>query len=317
MNPTIPEKMKAAAIRQYGGPEVFQTEELPVPRPKAHEVLIRVDAAGVGSWDPSVRAGEFEVGSKGFPKIIGNDGSGEVVAVGGRVEDLQPGDRVYAYSMEGGLYAEYAAVPQRNVAKIPSGLSAEEAGGLGADGITAFEGLDEALAIEPGQKLLIFGASGGVGHLAVQLAKVMGADVFAVASGRDGVELVGKLGADGAVDGKSGGVAEAISRFAPEGLDAALVLVNGEGLDEALAKLKEGATLAYPNGVEPVPQAPEGVSYTSFDGVPTPEAFERLNALIAKGPFHVQVRTYALDEVALAHRDVEAHHVGKLALRMH
>jgi NADPH:quinone reductase-like Zn-dependent oxidoreductase len=316
MQPVIPDQMKAAAIREFGGPEVFQTQQLPVPKPRSTEVLIRVDAAGVGVWDPSVRSGEFQMGPPSFPKVIGNDGSGEVVAVGPKVEKLAPGDRVYAFSMNAGCYAEYVAIDQDNVARLPPGLSAEEAGALGADGITALQGLDE-LQLREGQTLLIFGASGGIGHLAVQLAKRLGVRVFAVASGEDGVALVKRLGADAAVDGKRGNVATAAADFASEGFDAALVLASGKGLDVVLAHLKRGSRLAFPNGVEPEPTVPPGIARRSYDGEPGPEVFERLNALIAQGPFHVEVKAYPLEEAAQAHRDVEQHHLGKLALRMH
>jgi len=317
MTASIPEQMKAAAIHRYGGPEVFHAEDLPVPRPKADEVLIRLDAAGVGVWDPSVRSGEFEIGERRFPKVIGNDGAGEIVAVGSRVKHVRPGDRVYSYSMAGGFYAEYAAVKQDSIAKLPTGLSAAQAGALGADGITALCGLQDALQVRRGQKLLIFGASGGIGHLAVQLAKRLGAEVFAVASGDDGVALVRRLGADEAVDGKHGAVADALRRFAPDGLDAALVLTHGKGLEAALRTIKQGGRLAYPNGVEPEPEAPEGIAAQAYDGVPGRDAFERLNALIAQAPFHIEVKYYALEEAAQAHKDIERHHLGKLALRMH
>ncbi len=317
MQPSIPAQMRAAAIHEFGGPEVFQAEALPVPQPQATEVLIRLDAAGVGVWDPEVRSGELELGARQFPLVIGNDGAGEVVAVGSEVKQLKPGDRVYAYSLNGGFYAEYAAVPEENVAKLPEGLDPEQAGALGADGITAMIGLQDVLSLQAGQKLLIFGASGGIGHLAVQLAKRMGAQVFAVASGEDGVALVKRLGADDAVDGKQGDVAGALDKFAPGGADAALVLANGRGLDEALGHIQKGGRVAYPNGVDPEPSAPEGISAQGYDGVPSRETFERLNALIAQGPFHVEVRTYPLESAAEAHRDVEKHHLGKLALRMH
>lgn len=317
MQPSTPQQMKAAAIDRYGGPEVLHAQKLPVPRPKSGQVLIRLEAAGVGAWDPAVRAGEFELGGRGFPKVLGNDGAGEVVAVGSRVKRVRPGDRVYAYSMEGGFYAEYAAVDEACVAKLPRGLSAEEAGALGADGITALRGLVDTLHLARGEKLLVFGASGGIGHLAVQLAKRLGARVFAVASGEDGVRLARRLGVDEAVDGKHGAVVEALRRFAPDGVDAALVLANGRGLDAALRHLREGGRLAYPNGVEPEPQAPEGIFARAYDGIPSREAFEQLNALVAQGPFHVEVRSYPLEDAAQAHRDVEKHHLGKLALRMH
>ncbi len=152
----------------------------------------------------------------------------------------------------------------------------------------------------------------------MQLAKRMGARVLAVASGRDGVELVRRLGADAAVDGKRGDVKRAARDLAPDGLDAALVLVHGESLDPALAAVREGGRIAYPNGVSPAPSAPDGVTLLAYDGEPSPDAFERLNRLIAAGPFHVEVgRVYRLDEAARAHREIGKHHLGKLALRIH
>src|SRR5262249_24165143 len=154
----------------------------------------RLVSAGVGVWDADVRSGDYEIGERRFPKVIGNDGAGEVVAVGSDARRFAPGEQVYAYSMEGGFSGEYVAVDEDNVAKVPPGLSPDQAGALGADGITALRGLEDTLELDVGEKLLVFGASGGIGHLAVQLAKRMGAKVFGVASGTDGAELVRKLG---------------------------------------------------------------------------------------------------------------------------
>src|ERR1044072_794387 len=104
--------------------------------------------------------------------------------------------------MEGGFYAESVAVSEDNVAPIPPGVKPDEAGALGADGVTALRGLQDELRLAAGETLMIFGASGGIGHLAVQLAKRIGAKVLAVASGDDGVSLVRRLGADVAIDGR-------------------------------------------------------------------------------------------------------------------
>jgi NADPH:quinone reductase-like Zn-dependent oxidoreductase len=315
---SVPEKMKAAAIDRFGGPEVLRTQTLPVPTPGPGEVLIALDAAGIGVWDPDIREGELEFGRPGFPKILGNDGAGTVVSLGPDATRFRPGDRVYACAMEGGLYAEYAAVKEDEVAPIPPGLPTDEAGALGADGITALRGLQDQLQLQAGEKLLVFGASGGIGHIAVQLAKRMGADVLAVASGTDGVDLVRRLGADAALDGHSEDPAHVARAFAPEGLDAALVLVNSEGLERALGAVKKGGRVAFPNGVEPEPEAPASVKLLSYDGVPDPDAFERLNRLIAAGPFHVELgRVYGLEDAALAHRQLDEHHLGKVALRVH
>jgi NADPH:quinone reductase-like Zn-dependent oxidoreductase len=317
MQASIPQHMKAAAIDRYGGPEVLHTETLPVPQLGPSQILIRVDSAGIGVWDPAVRTGEFELGG-GFPKVIGNDGAGEVVAVGHEVKRFRVGDRVYAYSMRGGFYAEYVALKEDEIAPIPQGLDVEEAGALGADGVTALRGLEDQLRLKQGQRLMVYGASGGIGHIAVQLAKRMGARVLAVASGADGVELVRQLGADAAVDGKKDDVAQAVRSFAPGGLDAALVLVHGKSLDPVLTSVRKGGCVAYPNGVEPAPRAPAGVKLLAYDGVPSTDAFDELNRLIAAGPFHVELgRVYRLEDAAEAHREIKQHHLGKLAFRIH
>ena len=165
---------------------------------------------------------------------------------------------------------------------------------------------------------MIYGASGGIGHIAVQLAKRMGARVLAVASGPDGVELVRKLGADAAVDGKRDDVAQAARDFAPNGLDAALVLVHGDSLAPALGTIRKGGRIAHPNGVDPAPKGPKGVRVLAYDGEPGRDALERLNRLIAAAPFHVEVgRVYRLEDAARAHLEIGQHHLGKLALRMH
>jgi len=283
----------------------------------AGEVLIALESAGVGVWDQDVREGQLELGENGFPRVIGNDGAGTVAAVGEKVTRFKVGEKVYAYAMKGGFYAEYVAVPEEEVAPVPHGLSLREAGALGADGITALIGLQDQLRVRAGEKVMIVGASGGIGHLAVQLAKRLGAEVLAVASGADGVALVKKLGADAAVDGHGDDVGAAAHAFAPHGLDAALVLASGGGLAAGLAAVKKGGRVAYPNGVEPEPHPSKGVERLPYDGVPSREAFERLNRLIAAGgkPFHVELgHVYRLEDAAAAHKDLGRHHLGKLAL---
>jgi NADPH:quinone reductase-like Zn-dependent oxidoreductase len=317
MQTTIPDTMKAAAIDRFGGPEVIHMQTLPVPKPGPKQVLIRLDVAGIGVWDPYVREGELGGESTRFPLVIGNDGAGTVVATGDEVQRFEPGDRVYAFTMNGGFYAEYVAVEEDDVAPVPPKMKTEEAGGLGADGITALRGLEDQLELRPGEKLLVFGASGGIGHIAVQLAKRIGASVLAVASGPDGVELVKRLGADAAMDGKRDDMSQAIRNFAPDGIDAALVVANGKNLDEALSFVKKGGRVAYPNGVEP-PTAPEGLKVVAYDGEPGRDAFDRLNRLIGDRDFHVELdRIYELDEAERAHRELGQHHLGKYAFRVH
>jgi NADPH:quinone reductase-like Zn-dependent oxidoreductase len=163
---------------------------------------------------------------------------------------------------------------------------------------------------------MIFGASGGIGHLAVQLAKRMGARVLAIASGDDGVEFVNQLGADAVIDGHKDDLAAAARDFAPEGIDAALLTTGGDSADKALTALRQDGRIAYPNGVDPQPKVRPGLTIQSYDGTPDPQAFEKLNRLIEAGPFVVHVaRIFPLDRAADAQRALDEHHLGKIALR--
>ncbi len=251
--------------------------------------------------------------------MLGSDGSGIVVAVGSKAHRFQVGDRVYAYGFmnpKGGFYAEYTAIPENEVSSVPDTLSLDQAGVLAVDGLTALAGLD-TVKLERGQKLVILGASGGVGHLALEIAKRIGARVLAIASGADGVELARRLGADEAIEGRSGDIAAKARDFAPDGFDAALILA-GARADDVVALVRQGGRVAYPNGVEPQPADRFGVAVRSYDGYHGRDALRRLNRFVAVGPFHVEVsRTYALEETPKALADVTRHHLGKLAVRVH
>src|SRR5260221_7517399 len=135
----IPLTMRAAVIDKYGGPDKLKIREIPVPRPKANEVLIRVDTAGVGTWDIYFRNGEIK-SDHGFPLVLGTDGSGVVADAGSRVTRFKRADRVYAYAWNGGFYAEYVAVAATSVGRVPTTLALQRAGALGVVGLTAMQG---------------------------------------------------------------------------------------------------------------------------------------------------------------------------------
>jgi NADPH:quinone reductase-like Zn-dependent oxidoreductase len=308
--------MKAAVLDRFGGPETMHVASIPVPPLSDDEVLIRVGVAGVGAWDQEVGEGTLGGDGVGFPLVLGSDGAGVVVATGSEARRFRVGDWVYAWGFlnpKGGFFAEYAAIAETEVEPIPRGMSVDEAGALAVDGLTALAGIDE-LQLAAAQSLIILGASGGVGHLALQLAVRLGVRVLAVASGADGLELVQRLGADSAVDGRTADVPAVAHAFAPEGLDAALVLAPGDWA-ASLAIVREGGRIAYPNGVEPVPGELPGVSVKAFNGYGGREALDRLNQLIGMGPFHVEIsREYPLEQASQALQDVAAHHLGKLAV---
>ena len=314
--------MRAAAIDRFGGIETITIQTLPVPEPGPDEILIQVEAAGVASWDATEREGKYD-GAFGFaskfPYVLGWDGAGMIAAVGEQVSRFNVGDRVYAASMplpKGGFYAEYAVVGQNHAALLPAGLTIEQAAVLPWDALTAISGLD-VLDLKQGTTVMIFGASGGIGHIAVQLAKRMGARIFAVASGDDGIELMKTLGADAFVDGRKDDVVAAACHFAPDGLDAALVTVGGEAADRALTTVRPGGRVACPYGVMPQPRLSPDRKLFFYNGNRSPDATTRLNRLIESGPLEIHVaEVFTLDQAAEAHRMLGTHFLGKIALRL-
>ena len=318
---TIPDTMRAVAIDRYGGPSVLSMHSLPVPAPGSNEVLIAVNTAGVGAWDAHMREEPSESGHDHFPRILGTDGSGTIVAVGSRVRHLQTGNRVFAYSYDnpkGGFYAEYVAVPATNAARVPAGFDLREAGAATATSLTALQGVDDALEVRRGESILIHGASGAVGSLALQFAKARGARVLATASGKDGMSFVRRLGADLVVDGKRGDI-EAVARaFAPDGVDAVLAFVGGTALTRCLSTLRRGGRVAHPNGIAPVPRKRRGITVTAYDAEAGIREFERLDRAMRQARLRIPIaKTYTLSNAVRAHRRLAAGHVlGKIVLRV-
>jgi NADPH:quinone reductase len=314
--------MHAAAIDHAGGPDVLSVHALPVPVPDAHEILIAVHTAGVATWDADMRDG-WSPDDKPwhYPLILGTDGSGTVAAHGSRVRRFQIGEPVYGFVMDvscGGFYADYVVVPAENAAPMPRPLDLAHAGAVPATGLTALQGIDDALHVKRDEALIITGASGGVGTLAVQFAKLRSARILAVASGQDGVALVKRLGADEAVDGHKGDVAAAVAHFAPDGVDAILALAGGPVLDTCIAALCRGGRLAYPNGIDPEPKPPRDVDVTPYDAASGVTAFEHLSRAIEAVRLRVPIaEEFALADAAKAHeRLAQGHVLGKVVLRV-
>ena len=319
----LPKTMRAAAIDRAGGPEVLTIHTLPVPEVGANEVLIAVHTAGVAVWDADIRQRLVYIAKPHFPFVMGSDGAGLVAAVGPAVTTFKVGDAVYAYCWDnpkGGFYAEYAAVPANCVARLPKGVTLDNAGALGASGLTALQGIDGVLRIQRGERLIIHGASGAVGTLAVQLAKLRGANVLATASGEDGITLMRRLGADAAVDGRRGNIAAAAQSFAPRGADAVLALAAGDGLQRCIDALRPGGRVAFPRGIDSEPKPRAGITIVGYDAISGPEDVElaRLNEAVAARKFEIPVAAeYALADAAKAHERLAAGHVlGKIVLRI-
>jgi NADPH:quinone reductase-like Zn-dependent oxidoreductase len=314
--------MIAAAIDRFGPPSVIKPHTLPVPALDAGEVLIAIHAAGVGIWDKEIREGTWKPkGRPKFPFVLGLDGAGVVAAKASNVRRFEVGDRVWSYDYanpKGGFYAAYAAVDADLVGPVPDRLDLLHAGAAAVTGLTALQGIDDWLRVRASDTVLVFGASGAVGTLAVQFAKRRGARVIGTASGRAPQMLVRRLGADGVFDARADGPEEALRTLAPDGVDAVLALAGGAALQRCLALLSPNGRLAYPNGVEPEPRVPRGASQHTYDAAAGPREFARLARAVDEAELAVPIAaTFPLAQADKAHERLEQGHVvGRIVLRV-
>jgi len=313
--------MSAAAIDHFGPPSVFRIQEMPVPAPGPHEILISVHAAGVGIWDTEIRGGWWPEGKPKFPLVMGVDGAGIVVAKGARVRRFAEGDRVWGYEFinpKGGFYADYVAIDARHAGPIPRNLDLVRAGAAAATGLTAFQGIHDHLKVSRGESVLVFGASGAVGSLAVQFAKLQGATVVGIARGREATALVRKLGADESIDALRSNAIEELRKTWPEGFDAVLALAGGGMLEKCLAQVRPGGRVAWPNGVEPAPRRHRDLRMSSYDAKGGAREFAALKKAAEESGLQVPLDgVFPLDQAARAHERLENDQVlGRIALRI-
>ncbi|MDN8618077.1 NADP-dependent oxidoreductase [Variovorax ginsengisoli] len=248
--------MRGWAIRAYGE-EMVLMNELPIPTPGPHDILMQMRSAEVGDWDELVRAGEWDM-ERPFPLVLGLAGAGRIAAVGAAVTDFSENQEVYAYSYplhDNGAWAEFMLVPQSHVAPIPASLTPVEAGGVPIVGLTAHETLIDVLRVTRGEVVLINAAAGGVGHIAVQIASGLGAHVVAAASRRNH-DFVAGLGAAAVIDyDATGDVAKAIRAQYPGGVDKALNCVSGKAANDYVAALADGGKMVDLPGAVSVQRA--------------------------------------------------------------
>jgi NADPH:quinone reductase-like Zn-dependent oxidoreductase len=309
--------MKAAVIDRFGPPSVLELRAVPVPEIDDGEVLIALHTAGVGIWDAELRSGKWAEGGERFPMVLGTDGAGTVVVKGSRVRRVDVGDRVWAYEFgnpKGGFYAEYVAVSAPKVARVPKPLDLRKAGAAAVTGLTALQGIDDTLRVRRGEIVLIFGASGAVGTLAVQFAKRLKAHVIGTASGSDAQRLVKRLGADAVFDARKD--AAQLNTLAPDGIDAVLALGAGDALEQCLELVRRGGRVAYPNGVEPEPRRRRTLRVSAYDAEVSPQQFKRLDRAVSASTLRVPLeKVYPLAEAGKAHKRIEQGHVrGRIAL---
>jgi NADPH:quinone reductase-like Zn-dependent oxidoreductase len=289
------------AIRQetLGGPDVLELVEVPRPTPRPTEVLVRMAAAGVNPVDWKVRARGGLLGEPPF--TVGWDVAGVVEEVGYGVTMLSVGDRVFGmprFPREAAAYAEYVTSPSRQLAEIPAGLSDVEAGALPLAGLTAWQALVETADVGPGQRVLVLGAAGGVGHLAVQIANARGAYVIGTASAGKHAFLA-ELGVE-AIDYTSEEVADHAG--------AVDVLLDTVGDDTAVGALpavrNEGVVVTLSGtALRPILEAAAGrVRVSGILVEPDRKGLEGIADLVSAGELHPHVsHTFALGEAARAH----------------
>lgn len=227
--------MKAQVIERYGGPEVFEERDVDRPEARAGHVLIRVEATSVNPVDYKIRAGSVPAGSE-FPAILHGDVAGVVEEVGEGVVSFSPGDEVYGCAggfagMEGGASAEYLLADADLLAKKPETLTMREAAALPLVSITAWEILIGRADVRPGQNVLVHGATGGVGHVAIQIARAAGATVFATGSSDEKLRIARELGADVGINYRERSVEDYVAEYAGgRGFDVVFDTIGGENL---------------------------------------------------------------------------------------
>ena len=306
--------MKAVTIEKYGGADVLSYTDAEKPAPQAGEVLIKIKAAAINPIDWKIRGGLGEQFGMKLPLILGCEIAGEVEAVGEDVKNFQIGDAVTAFlsSFTGG-YAEYAAAKEAEIAKKPGNLDFENAAAIPLEALTARQAIFDTAGLQSGQKILIQGASGAVGSMAVQLAKNAGAYVVATASGEN-EEFVKSLGADEFIDYEKTKFEEVV-----KDVDVVLDTVGGETLEKSFQVLRKGGFLV--STVEPPSEDSMkkfAVAAAMVKLKPNAEQLAEICRLVEAGKLKTRVGTVLpLAEVRRAHELGEAgKRRGKIVLKV-
>ncbi len=331
--------MRAVRMHAYGGPEVLKVDEIPVPEPGPGEVCVRIHASSVNPIDWKIRSG----GQRGIiryalPRTLGLDLSGEISALGSGVTDLKIGDEVWSspHHTAGGTYAEYAVLPASQLGLKPVSLSHQEAAALPLVGLTAYEALVTKAKLQPGERVFIQAGSGGVGHIAIQIAKAMGAQVLTTCSTRN-LELATSFGADKVIDYTK----EDFEALVKD-VDVALEALGGASRQRTLSVIRRGGRMSCIVGDIPqhvkrhgpaigVPMAVlkiagfvvqarmrRGVRVYQVVRPPVRTRLDQLAALVEAGKVRPHIdRTFPLAELSKAHSYSETGRVrGKIVISM-
>jgi NADPH:quinone reductase-like Zn-dependent oxidoreductase len=307
--------MKAVRMHEYGKADVLVCEDAPRPEPKPNEVLVKVHAAGVNPVDWKIRSGGFGKGKGQLPLILGGEIAGTVESCGAEVKGFKPGDEVWALLSlaRWGGYAEYAAVPESDLARKPKSLDFVHAAGVPLAALTAWQALVDTAGLKEGQTVLIHAGAGGVGHFAIQIAKAKGAKVIATAS-ENHLAFLKELGADVAIDYK----AQKFEELAKD-VDIVLDSIGKDTQERSLGCLKKGGFLVS------IVQPPDkkkldelGLKGTIILVKPNAKELDELAKLVeAKKLKCVVSETLPLAEARKAHELSEGGHTqGKIVLQV-
>ncbi|MGI4985581.1 MAG: quinone oxidoreductase family protein [Janthinobacterium lividum] len=316
--------MRAIQIHEYGGPEVLRRVEVAIPEPGPGDVLVRVVAAGVNFMDVHTRQGKYR-DSRTYPVRIpctlGMEGAGEVVALGAGVDACRVGDRV-AWCISWGAYADYAVVPAARVARLPDGIGYDVAAAAIFQGSTAHYLLDDVARIGPGTTCLVHAASGGIGQLLVQLAKRLGAEVFATTSTPEKAAIAGARGADHVLQYEEGAFADRVRELTDgRGVDVVFDAVGRTTLrDSFRATRVRGLVVNYGSvsgslrDLDPYELGEAGSLFLTrprladhiADAATVQRRADDVFAAISEGALHVEINgRYTLDNVEAAHAALE------------
>lgn len=311
-------QMQASYYEEFGDLDQIKTGTLERPEPGEGEVLVRIKAAGVNPVDAAVARGMLkDFIPAEFPVIPGWDLAGIVEQQGHAAKRFKEGDEVYAYArrpeIQSGTFAEYIALPESYLAHRPRNISMEESGGIPLVGLTAYQSLFEAGNVSEDETVLILGASGGVGTMAIQLAKIAGAKVIGVASEPNHAYMK-ELGADEAVDYKRDDLATAIAEIEPDGIDLIFHCSRGDSLNRAKGTLKSDGKLVSITTRQPDIRDDIHFEYVFVE--PNAVQLTYIQELADDGKIKVPVsETYELEDTDKALERIESLHTrGKLII---
>jgi NADPH:quinone reductase-like Zn-dependent oxidoreductase len=305
--------MKAVVLKEYGGVDALSYEDVEKPSPGADDILVKVENIGVNPIDWKIRNGMGKMFGLNLPLILGTEIAGTVEEVGADVKKFEVGDAVFGNinMMRGGGYAEFVIAKESEIALKPENIDFENAAAIPVGTLTSWKAIFTTANLQAGQKILIHGAAGGVGSMAVQLAKAKGAYVYATASGKN-EEFVKNLGADEFIDYTK-------TKFETVAADVDVVLdtIGGETQERSFGVLKKGGFLV----ALPAPPSPElaekfGVRAEMIQSGPNGELLGEIAKLVEEGKIKTSIETVLpLSEIKKAHELSESGHArGKIVL---